>query len=89
MSTKKRFMQIAGDAGISVEYTAPFRQHGRVRPFFVELGAPEGKIFLSSGAPCDNSIQGDDDSMSTDWPRACRELELIISAGFEDTDEEE
>lgn len=83
-------MKLADAHGIEVEYmpggtsrATPWRPSEKYAAEIL-LDAPNGKIFLSSGCHCDNSLCHDieTDGTRTDWNRSLLALEEIIRLGL-------
>jgi hypothetical protein len=90
--SKAKFMQIAADAGIEVEYSAGRSRHprtGELVPYELNLTAPEGKWFNTSMCESDCSLTAGAQSVAPNWKAACEELRSIIAAGFVDAESEE
>ncbi len=81
MSTKRDFMLLAASHDIEVEYSPG----GLAGCYRLELTAPEGKVFRSSGSMFDCSMMGwDSDGKHAPWDQLLPELRAIIETGFED-----
>jgi len=74
-------MSLAAQHGIEVEYAAG----GLVSACYrLELIAPEGQVFRSSGSMFDCSMMGwDSDGKHAPWDQLLPELRAIIAAGFD------
>lgn len=84
MTPRRMFMSLAAEHGIQVEY-AP----GSMSCYRLELIAPDGFIFRSSGSMFDCSLNGwDGDAKHAPWRELIRELDSIITAGFDPAEEE-
>ena len=78
MSARQKFFALAAEHGIEVNYTP-----GDSCPYKMELIAPDGKWFASSGSMFDCSMMGwDDDPHTAPWGKLLPELRDIIAAGF-------
>ena len=82
MTARRRFMSLAAEHGIAVDYN-----RGTLGSYSLELTAPAGFIFRSSGSMFECSMMGwDDDGKNANWAKLLPELQGIIDAGF-DVDE--
>lgn len=79
MTARRRFMSLAAQHGIAVDYN-----RGTIGSYSLELTAPAGFIFRSSGSMFDCSMMGwDSDGKNAKWTMLVHELQGIIDAGFE------
>lgn len=84
MTARRMFMSLAAEHGIAVQYN-----RGTLGPYRLELTAPDGFIFRSSGSMFDCSLNGwDGDGKNAPWRELIRELDSIINAGFDPAEEE-
>ena len=84
MTSRQKFFALAAKSGIEIDYS-----HSQLGCYRLDLIAPEGKVFLSSGSMFDSSLNGwDDDPKHAPWEKLLPELEAIISQGFGLNDEE-
>lgn len=79
MTARRRFMSLAAEHGIAVDYN-----RGTLGSYSLELTAPEGFIFRSSGSMFECSMMGwDSDGKNANWAALLPELQEIINAGFD------
>ena len=79
MTARRRFMSLAAQHGIAVDYN-----RGTLGSYSLELIAPAGLIFRSSGSMFECSMMGwDDDGKNANWAKLLPELQEIIDAGFD------
>ena len=82
MTARRRFMSLAAEHGIAVDYN-----RGTIGSYSLELTAPAGFILCSSGSMFECSMMGwDSDGKNANWAKLLPELQGIIDAGF-DVDE--
>lgn len=90
-TSRKQFFALAEQHGITVSYTAGCRKHPRTGEsvaYEMELDAPEGQAFKSSGCSVDCSLHGAPGETSPNWPALTASLRAIIAEGFEPDTEE-
>ena len=77
---------LAARHGVTVDYVqaSTGRSTGEHFPATIELTAPAGLAFVSSGNHCDYSIQGDIDGSDIDADTALTELKHVLYLGFDD-----
>lgn len=83
--SRARFMTLAAEAKIEVDYTAGRKRHPRTgEPVAYELtlDAPAGQLFISSGCHSDCSLMGQPGQTSPDWRCLRVELRCILALGF-------
>lgn len=80
MTQKQKFFEFASQHGIDVDYTP--RDEGGAA--MLNLWAPCGKVFASSGCHVDSSIDSLTDSGSIEWKQAFAQLQKIIGFGLDE-----
>lgn len=84
MTARRQFMSLAAKHGIAVDYN-----RGTLGSYSLELTAPAGLIFRSSGSMFECSMMGwDSDGKNANWSGLLHELQGIIDAGFDTADDE-
>lgn len=89
--SRAKFMQIAAQAGIEVDYSAGRKHHPRTgEPVEYELMLDHPlKVFEGSGCHCNGSLMGSPGEVTPDWRKLVQELQAVIAEGFSDCDDDE